>query len=319
MRFALAAVLGLSACTTYNVQRTARSPHPTVPLNDGQPMEHPFAISTGLSNAADLTDPKVGNKLASVETPSVQARTELRFRIRDRGEIGLVDERGIGGYKRADPTQAPVEQGSPGGDGVLFRYSIDTGVPGFSVGLQADMMVWTIPYVQYVTCSMNCTTQFTDVTHSRDTAMTFGAGVTPSYRTGNLTIYGGVYGRNEPTIERKSLDAVFVDDEPVRNGPINILLHAGVSYRFAERFLAVADIHQDLMSDPVQFGPGVGVGLQVELGDHRAPGEPGPRPPGTLPYNGTMMLPPAQPGGYIPQPPPPPPPVDGPGDHGSAN
>jgi hypothetical protein len=57
------------------------------------------------------------------------------------------------------------------------------------------------------------------------------------------------------------------DDGDVRSGPFNLLLHAGVELALAPRLSALVVVHQDVVADPVRYGPGVGVALTGRLGD----------------------------------------------------
>jgi hypothetical protein len=299
-RLILLAALPLAACGTLAVQRTARVPHAAVPMHDGQPMEGRVAISAGLDNAVDVKAPTVGNAQESVETPAVQMRDELRFRVGRRGEVGFVYEGGLGAYERPDPTQAPVGQGNPWAGGAVVRYSIETGDPHWSVGIGAEVLFWQIPYVEWTTCVDNCFgNPYTISAHKTNGATTLGLAVTPSYRSGPLTIFGTAFARNHPTVERKTIEEGIPNQTPIENGPLNLTLAVGVSYRFAEGISGLATITQEVLRDPLQYYPGVGVALQLELGEkwHR----PEPQPVQTAP-----------PGMVAPPPPPmyPPPPAE---------
>src|SRR5262249_19071697 len=118
--------LPLAACIG-NVQRAARVPHPSVPLESGQALTTPADITAGLANVTDIVKPRVGDATQAVEVPSTEARGEARLRIHDRGWISAIYEHGFGATsKQPDPTQAPVGKGDVEGFGLGFGYSFKT-------------------------------------------------------------------------------------------------------------------------------------------------------------------------------------------------
>lgn len=265
----------LAACVG-NIQRSARVPHPSVPLASGQPLATQGEASVGLSNVTDITAPQVGDSSQAVEVPSTQLRSEARIRLNRRGQVALIYERGFASTsKQPDPNQAPVGRGDVAGYGMSFGYSFDTATPGLSIGTTLELMTWTVPWVEYTTCT-NCLGQFTIEGHGRANAQTIGLGFAPSYRRGRVTLFGGVFIRNHPTTQRKEtqVDITFGDDGEVRNGPFNALLHAGLEIELDKRVAALVLVHQDLTASPVQYGPGIGVALSARLGDTRVSGKP---------------------------------------------
>jgi hypothetical protein len=267
LRFAFAVLPVLAGCVG-NIQRSARVPHPGVPLRSGQPLDTAAELSAGLSNVADAMPPSVGNATQAVEVPSTEMRNELRFRL-GRAALGLVYEHGFGDTsQRPDPTQAPVGQGDVQGYGVTAAYAFETSTPGLVIATTVEAMSWSVPYVEYVTCT-SCVTPYTVVDHGRANPMTLGLGVAPSYRTGAITVFGGAFARNHPTTQRKEMDTdiTFSNNGDVENGPFNILLHAGVEFALDRRLAALIVVHQDLTADPVRYGPGVGVALTARFGD----------------------------------------------------
>lgn len=253
-----------------NIQRAARVPHPGVPLGSGQPLASPAELSLGLSNVTDVIKPAVGDASQAVEVPGTEMRDEMRIRLGRRGQIGLVYEQGFGDTaQQPDKTQAPVGNGDVAGIGVSGGYSFETSTPGLSVGLIGELMGWSVPYVEYTTCT-NCPTPYTVMSHGRANPLTLGLGVVPSYRMGALTMFGGAFARNHPTTLRKetNTDITFRDeDRDIRSGPLNVLLHVGVELALAPRLSALVVVHQDLVDNPVRYGPGVGVALTGRLGD----------------------------------------------------
>lgn len=268
LRLLVVALPALAGCIG-NVQRAARVPHPGVPLASGQPLGSTAELTVGLSNVTDIVTPRVGDASQAVEVPSTEMRDELRFRIGRRGQLGVVYEQGFGRTsQRPDATQAPVGDGDVAGFGVTGGYAFETSTPGLSVGVTGEMLGWSVPYVEYTTCT-SCPTSYTVMSHGRANPVTLGVGVAPSYRSGPITVFGGAFARNHPTAQRKQYgaDITFDDDGDVHSGPFNLLLHAGVELELARRLSAVLVVHQDLVADPVRYGPGIGVALTGRLGD----------------------------------------------------
>jgi hypothetical protein len=264
--FLILPLVGCLPPPVYRVQRAVRVPHPSVPLQSGQPLEGPVEVMAGLSNATDVVKPTVGNDRAAVEVPSTQARGELRFRV-GRGEIALIGEHGFASTsKKPDPTQAPIGDGNVNGRGVAVRYAIKLSDPRWSIGLDMELMAWNLPYVEYRTCVENCDgVAATTVDHGESTIATFGFGITPSYKSGDVTVFGGVYARNHPTVERKGAETNYVDFDDVSGGPNNFLIDAGISFAIVKGVNALLVVSQDLTPDPVQYGPGIGLALSAAM------------------------------------------------------
>jgi hypothetical protein len=250
----------------YQVQRNARVPHAAVPLRTAQPLAGPVELTLGASNAGDLMEPSQGNRQSADEVPARQARGELRVRLGQRGELALVHEHGFGSSsQRLDPTQAPVGGGDVFGTGVAGRYAIEL-APGWSLGLDTEVLVWTVPYVEYRTCVENCPAgPTTTIEHGTSNATTLGFGVTPSHKEGRATLFGGLFARNHPTITRKATEYYDTHSDDVENGPANVLVHAGLAYELGGGISALVLVHQNVSHDPVIYGPGVGVALSASL------------------------------------------------------
>jgi hypothetical protein len=267
----LAVLPALAGCLTGNIQRSARVPHPGVPLSSGQPLATPAELSAGLSNATDVMAPRVGNASQAVEVPSTEMRDELRIRLGRRGVLNLLYEDGFGATsQKPDATQAPIGGGDVRGYGVSAGYSFETSTPGLSIGTTFETIVWSLPYVQYETCTSGADgaacPMTTTITHGRANPMTVGMGVTPSYRSGAVTVFGGLFARNHPTTTRKEINVQLPDDDDVRSGPFNLLVHAGIELQLAERISALVLIHQDVTADPIRYGPGIGIAIAGRIG-----------------------------------------------------
>jgi hypothetical protein len=258
----------LAGCLSGNIQRSARVPHPGVPLTSGQPLVTSAELSGGLSNVTDMMAPRVGNASQAVEVPGTEMRDELRIRLGRRGTLALIYEDGFGATsQKPDPTQAPIGDGDVRGYGVSLSYAIPTSTPGLSVGLTFEHMLWSLPYVEYQTCTgADCSGTDTIIAHGRANPMTFGLGIAPSYRMGAITLFGGLFGRNHPTALRKEMNVRFDDDDSVTSGPFNLLLHAGIEFELADRLSALILLHQDVIADPLRYGPGIGIALTGRIG-----------------------------------------------------
>jgi hypothetical protein len=264
----LAALPVLAGCLTGNVQRSARVPHPGVPLSSGQPLVTTAEVSAGLSNAFDMTAPKVGNASQAVEVPSTEMRDELRIRLGQRGTLNVIYEQGFASTsQKPDPTQAPIGSGDVHGYGASIGYAFSTAQPGLSIGTTFETMVWSLPYVEYQICtSEGCSGMTTIIAHGRANPMTFGLGISPSYRIGAITVFGGLFGRNHPTAIRKEMGVRFDDEDSVTSGPFNLLFHAGIELEIADRLSALVLIDQDVIADPLRYGPGIGIALTGRIG-----------------------------------------------------
>lgn len=265
--FTLAAVSLVAACVG-NVQRSARVPHPAVPNSTGQAMSSTADLSLGASSVTDLVAPGVGDATQAVEVPSTQVRGELRLRTTANSFIGIVHERGFASTsKTPDATQAPVGNGDVLGYGIVVGGSVPTSMPELRIGVVGEFMIWNVPYVEYQTLTPGFPTNYTIVERGTDNVSTLGLGVSPSYKAGQLTAFGGVFVRNHPTTLRKEFNTVLQDGGDVESGPLNVLIDAGVAYDFTKQLSGSLVINQNLTADPVQYGPGVQVAFTAKLGN----------------------------------------------------
>jgi hypothetical protein len=264
---AVVVILPVVTGCVQNIQRSARVPHPGVPLSSGQPLATPTELSAGLSNVTDVLKPRVGDASQAVEVPSTEMRDELRFRVGERAQVALIYEQGFASTsKKPDATQAPVGPGDVHGYGASLGYSFATSTPGLSIGSTLEIMGWSIPYVEYRTC-VDCMPSYTTIDHGRANPLTLGIGIAPSYHSGRVTYFGGLFARNHPTTQRKELNVIDGGgDGDVQSGPFNVLVHAGVEIELQPWLSALVILHQDVIANPVQYGPGVGLALTARIG-----------------------------------------------------
>jgi hypothetical protein len=254
----------------YRVQRAARVPRPTVPLRTGQPLSGPIELTIGASSVGNTTRPRAGNEndsrmKSALEIPDHQVRGELRLRIFERGELALIHERAIGHATKIDETQAETDSGQPWGGGAAYRYSIHPGDALWSVGLDFEVMRWSVPFAEERVCVENCE-DVDDYQSIRSTSgeMTWGFGITPAYRLGNVSLFGGMFLRNHPTIVRKGTELSEYNDEDTEAGPVNVLFHAGAAVKLGA-FTALLLVHQNMDRDPVAYGPGIGFAVSASI------------------------------------------------------
>jgi hypothetical protein len=168
--------------------------------------------------------------------------------------------------QQLDETQDAVGRGDVRGYGVALGYAPRMRTPGLTFGLVLEAMVWSTPYVAYEMCVDDCLAADMVARRGRAHPLTLGLGFAPSYRSGRITWFGGVFGRNHPSARREDVDVELGNGGHVRSGPLNLLLHAGVELALHQRLAPLVVVHQDVITDPVSYGPGIGVALTARFG-----------------------------------------------------
>jgi hypothetical protein len=279
---AIGSVTAGAGCSTYNVNRSALAPHATPQLHPGSRMDSVAELGFGASSVTHFKNPEVGNPRASVEIPGTQLHGDLRLRATDWLTFGLVYENGLDAtaYKPKGNLQPDVDVGNVVGRGMSIGVSIPTSNPALTIGMVLDTMLWEVPWVEWRTCVENCgsTPGYTYQTKGRDTVTTIGVGFTPTYRTGNVTWFGGISMREHPTIEQKGTEhgGDFVAD--VTSGPPAWTLSAGAQLDFGPVKGSIV-VYQTLTDDPVEYGPSMAAMVVVPLGKRRPQTPPGMAPP----------------------------------------
>lgn len=249
----------------YRVQRAARVPRPTVPLRTGQPLAGPIELTLGASSLGQTRTPAAGTQKESLELPDHQVRGELRLRIGTRGEIAAIHERAVGHATKLDPTQADVDSGQPWGAGAAVRYAIHPDGEPWSVGLDLELLRWMVPFREERVCVENCEGVATyQSIRSRSAEATWGFGIIPAYRFGRVSLFGGVFLRNHPTIVRKGTEYTEANDADTNGGPVNLLVHAGAAVQLGA-VTALVLVHHNTDRDPVSYGPGIGLALSASI------------------------------------------------------
>jgi len=285
-----------SACTTYSVRRAALVPHQQPLQRSGQGM--------GASRMeVGLGSPTVGSVVAPKEAEGANAgivlrRHELtgnlRARVTRNLDLGLLWDHGFDqGSRKVNDDMPNPDNGDVYGYGISMYFSAPLD-PTFSVGIGADLLLYSIPYVEYRTCVDNCFGEpFTIVDEERDTIPVVSIGVIPSWKVNdNLVLFAGATLRNHPTIEKSDIEGPeLFDDEEVDMGPENIVFSAGVEVAMPGGIRGMAYVFQPAAGNPVNYGPTVGIGFRIPLvREQRVPGPLAPPPPAPA---GTYPPPPA--------------------------
>lgn len=288
MRILLATLALATGCTTYTVRKSALAPHIAPPLRNGQGMGTAASeASVGASTLISAGAPAEGeNANAGLYIPRVEANAALRGRLTDKLDIGFLWDHGFrrGAYATSEDQPEPKNGSVYGGGGSLF-YSMSTGAPEFRIGIGFDLMIFSVPYVEYRTCVDFCPEgPTTTVSHDRDSIGVYSLAVVPSWRSGRVTVFGGGTMRNHPTIEKGSVEGVFDSDDEVTGGPAVLIAHAGVEVDVGGGVRAMGLVYQPLEQDPVRYMPTLGVALTVPLAQRRPPAAAPPPPPPPAPY-----------------------------------
>jgi hypothetical protein len=228
-------------------------------------MQGPIELSAGASSVLDTRSPHLHDHSASIETPPAQLRGELRIRLRRDGQLALFTDDAIGGYTALDPTQAPVRQGRARSTGVALRYTIHPDETPFTIGLGAEALLWSIPFVEYRTCVSDCgDSPIQDVTRGQDTVAALAFALVPAYRSGPWTFYGGLYFAPHPTVRRKGTELGIDYDGDTESGEYNMIVHAGVEYSLRQ-LSVLAQVQKDMVDAPASYGPSFGFAIAGRL------------------------------------------------------
>ncbi len=261
-----------SACNVNRVNRAALVPHMTPTLRSGAPMETPAEISIGASSLAHSTLGSTDDE-AAVEVPGTQAEGAMRVRVGQKVALGLIYAEGFdAGAKPIDDTQPPVESGNTRGYGFTLTGMIPTGNPKWHVGIDSELIFWSVPYVEYETCVQNCGgVNWTFMEEGRASVSQLAVGVIPTYSTGKFNAWGGLTFRNHPTIKQKGTEIGVDFEDEVEEGSFNTVLSVGGDMELGGGFRAGATLYQVVQGKPAQYGPSVAVTLTIPLGRRDTP------------------------------------------------
>jgi hypothetical protein len=263
----------LAACSTYAQHRAALVPHATPIPIDGQPMQAPRELTIGADNLVDITAPKVGDDTQGDVVPAQQLRGQLGFRLGRDASMSFIYQHAIAQNATVvSPTSPQITQATLAGAGAQLAYSIPTGTPGLRVGIAAELVIWHVPWVEFTECVENCSVPGYNYSNTgADDEPTLGFALVPSYKTGSLTLFGGVTIRNHPTVTQTTVTTLPDSDGDVQAGPFNATVHAGLGIDLGGGVTAKLLVHQTVTRDPVSYGPGVGLMLSIPLGHDEPP------------------------------------------------
>lgn len=283
--FLLAALATLAACNVNRVNRAALVPHMTPTLRSGAPMETPGEISLGASSLAH-TKLDSSDDTAAVEVPGTQAEGNMRLRVGQHVALGLLYAEGFDATaKKIKDTQPDVDGGNVRGWGFTLAGMIPTSNPDFTVGVNSELLFWSVPWIEYSTCVDNCGgVPWTVVTEDRASISQLAIGVVPTWRSGNMSFWGGVTFRNHPTIEQKGTEVGVDIGDDVEEGSFNTVLSAGGDIELGGGFRAGLTIYQVVHGQPAKYGPSLAAMLTIPLGRRDTPATTtAPPPPGAAP------------------------------------
>jgi hypothetical protein len=264
---AVVVLVACVGCSEYVQHRAAFVPHPTPIATTGQPQSTLAKFSIGAPVLGDLGSPTAGSTpAAGIGVPSHQLRGALSFAPTENLTLSVAHEQGLrGSATNISSTVPELPDRNVLGYGFGIAYSIPTTAPGMRVGLATELTVWSSPWVAYTTDTNDGTTV---VDRGASNVATLGVAVTPSYRVGPVTVFGGATLRNHPTLDEKVHQEPYSSPPEVQMGPLNATLAAGVAYAY-EAFELGVEVHQTIHADPVSYGPSIG--LWIAFGGGQKP------------------------------------------------
>jgi hypothetical protein len=283
-----------AGCTTYSVRRAALVPHMQPIQRSARPMgDTALEVGLGTPVVASITEPSEAEGAnAGIVLPRWEVNGALRARVIGGLDIGFLYDHGLNqGARKVNDDMPFPENGDVHGYGFSLYYAAEVD-PDFHIGVGADLLLYSIPYVEYQTC-VDCAVPYTIADEDRDSIPVVSVGLAGNRRIGpRVSLFGGLNIRNHPTIEKGDIESVDLFDEEVEEGPANFVAMGGVEVDLRGGFRGMVFVHQPLFGDPVNYGPTLGVAVAIPLIGRRAPSA---QPAGAPP-----------PAGFPPPPAPPP-------------
>jgi len=259
--------LVFTGCARYSVRRAALVPQPTPVFRSGQPMDRIAELGVGVGTLARAQEPQEGSAEDGLQIPRVQVGGNLRFRLTPNFDMGLIVERASQAGATALADDQPTPEGDASGHGISVQYSLETDdIPGLRIAVAADLLLYSIPNVEYRTCFENCDAvgTYTSVEYKRTVVPVHALALTPSWQHQDWTLYGGMTLRNHPTIERGGIEGPY-DSDDLEAGPLNVVLSAGVERHLGRGVRAALVLYQVTGKKPVQYAPTVAATLTIPL------------------------------------------------------
>jgi hypothetical protein len=196
---------------------------------------------------------------------AVRGRTSANF------DLGLSFELGARPDAMAitnDQPDAPMS--SAFGVGMSFHYAGPDFGHGIRVGMALDLMMFQIPFFEQATCVANCEGAPAGWTEQGiHTVGLYSFSLLPSWKTGSVTLFGGVTLRNHPTNTKGQTLTLggndYDDSDEVREGPQYYLVGGGVDIDLSGGVGLMIHIYQPTTRSPVIYGPVVGVALEFSF------------------------------------------------------
>jgi hypothetical protein len=226
-------------------------------------MDQHVGFGVGATNLVDLADPTAGvDPAPGIAVAQHQMRASFSLAPTDYVQVSWFQDRAFRDNATAiSPSIPPLDDDSAVGYGFALGFSAPTSSPGLRIGIDTELAAWSCPYVSYTDSNVGPQ----DIEHGSDLVGTVAFGLTPSYRSGPWTGYAGVTFRNHPTMVEKVSSVGFPPDPDVKEGPLNVLGAAGVSFR-QHNIEVILDVHQAATTDPVHYGPAIGLSVKLFAG-----------------------------------------------------
>jgi len=262
-------------------------PHQQPIRRTGQPMgDNKAELAFGSPTVGELGSPvEAAGANAGIVLPRWQFDGALRIQTSPNFDIGFVFDYGLDkGSEGINTDQPDPDNGDVIGAGVSTQYSIKLD-DKFQLGLAAEFLIYSIPYVEYRTCVSNCLgLQFTTIQKDRDSIPVVSFGIIPSWKPSdhNIVLFAGFNVRNHPTIEKGDVEiGPDLFDEDVEPGPSNVVVTAGIEFSFSNGVRGMAYIYQEVVRDPVVYRPTLGLAISIPLAKMPPPI---PQPPSPVYY-----------------------------------
>ena len=170
------------------------------------------------------------------------------------------------------PHQAPVDGGDAVGVGTALTLAVPV-APGWSIGVEAGVVGWELPWIEHSTCVANCPIgePLDTTSEGRSVVMQGSFALTPTFRRGDWTVFASATIKNQPTIEHKDTEYGVDVSGDVEGGPGVWLGAVGLSARLVGDLRVSAILYAPLERGPVATGPSLATMLTLPLGPRRAP------------------------------------------------
>jgi hypothetical protein len=256
----LACSIFTAACSQYSVRRAALVPNLAPTPRTGQPLDGQAELHLGTAHAVSIADPSTSENVG-VHVPRIDLNGAVRLRIGADTDIGFVYDEGFEAGSISVRPDQPTPSGNVRGGGVSVHTSFPI-APEWRLAFAADVLLYSIPYVEYRTCT-NCMEAWTDISERRVATLVASLGVIGSWRRGPWTVFGGLTMRNHPTTRLSSVEIFASSDEDVSAGPFNVIAAIGAEYAFGPGLRAQLQIYQPIAQDPVAYMPTIAVSFAI--------------------------------------------------------